>query len=161
MDEVAGIDDDQYAKFDQKAKDIEAAQDDLIKNLVNDGKIDPDLAEGAKADYKQANALYDVSQQIRSSASGLRPEIGGGTPEVIDPGKLAPRLNKLYDSGRLQQALGEDGAQSLMKQVDDALQTKTSAIRTAKLIKTISKYGASAVGLGLVGHGAIAALGGH
>jgi hypothetical protein len=160
MDEVSGIDDEAYSKFEQRAQDVEAAQSDLVNSLVKDGKIDPELAEQAKADYKQSSALYDVSQQIRSSASGLRPEIGEGTPETIDPAKLSPRLNKLYDSGRLQQALGDQGAAKLMQQVDEALRTKASAVKTAKLVKTAAKYGAAAVGLGALGHGAASILGG-
>jgi hypothetical protein len=161
MDEVSGIDEDAYDKFDQRAKDVEAAQSDLVNQLVRDGKIDPELADSAKADYKQGNALHDLSAQIRGSASGLRPELGEGTPETVDPTKLSPRLNKLFDSGRLQQALGDEGAAKLVKQVDDAVRTKASAIKTAKLVKTVAKYGAGAIGLGVLGHGALSALGGH
>jgi hypothetical protein len=160
MDEVSGIDDDAYDKFDQRAKDVEAAQSDLVNQLVRDAKIDPDLADSAKADYKQGNALHDLSAQIRGSASGLRPELGEGTPETVDPAKLSPRLNRLFDSGRLQQALGDEGAAKLVKQVDDAVRTKAGAIKTAKLVKTVAKYGAGAIGLGVLGHGALSALGG-
>lgn len=160
MDEVSGIDDNAYAKFSQRASDVEAAQNDLVNQLVHDGKIDPDLADSAKADYKQGNALHDLSAQIRNSASGLRPELGEGTPETVDPAKLSPRLNKLFDSGRLQQALGDEGAAKLMKQVDEAARTKVSAVKTAKIVKTVAKYGAGAVGLGVLGHGAASVLGG-
>jgi hypothetical protein len=160
MSETAGVDDEAFEKYSQRAQDVEASQNDLINQLVSDGKIDPDAAEGAKADYKQANALYDVSQQIRNASSGLRPELGEGTPEAVDPAKLAPRLNKLYDSGRLQQALGSDGAAQLVKQVDEALQTKTSAIKTAKLVKTIGKAAGAAIGLGALGHVAAGVLSG-
>jgi hypothetical protein len=160
IDESAGVDDDAFEKYSQRAQDIEAAQTDLVDSLVRDGKLDPDLAEQAKNDYKQASALSDVSQQIRASASGLRPELGEGTPETIDPAKLSPRLNKLYDSGRLQQALGPEGAAQLVKQVDNALQTKASAIKTAKLVKTVGKYAGAAVGLGALGHAAASILGG-
>jgi hypothetical protein len=161
IDESAGVDDDAFEKYSQRAQDIEASQNDLVNQLVRDGKIDPDMAETAKNDYRQSQALYDVSQQIRSSASGLRPEIGEGTPETIDPAKLSPRLNKLYDSGRLQQALGPDGAAQLVKQVDQALQTKASAVKTAKLVKTVAKYGAVAGGVGSLYEGAKHILGGH
>jgi hypothetical protein len=153
MDEVSGIDDEAYSKYEQRAIDVAAAQNDLVNSLVHDGKIDPDLAEQAKNDYRQSSALYDVSQQIRSSASGLRPEIGEGTPETVDPAKLSPRLNKLYDSGRLQQALGNDGAAKLVQQVDEAQRTKASAIKTTKLVKTIGK--AAGIGIGLSGAGAL------
>ena len=160
IDESAGVDEDAFEKYSQRAQDIEAAQTDLVDSLVRDGKLDPDLAEQAKNDYKQSSALSDVSQQIRNSASGLRPELGEGTPETIDPAKLSPRLNKLYDSGRLQQALGPEGAAQLVKQVDNALQTKASAIKTAKLVKTVGKYAGAAVGLGALGHAAASILGG-
>lgn len=160
MSETAGVDDDAFEKYSQRAQDVEAAQSDLVNQLVADGKIDPDAAEGAKADYKQANALYDVSQQIRNSASGLRPELGEGTPETIDPAKLSPSLNKLYDSGRLQQALGDEGASRLVQQVDEALRTKASAVKTAKLVKTIGKATGAAIGLGALGHVAAGVLSG-
>jgi hypothetical protein len=160
MDEVSGIDDEAYSKFEQKATDVEAAQSDLVDSLVKDGKIDPELADQAKADYKKSASLFDLSQQIRSSASGLRPELGSGTPEAIDPGKLSPRLNKLYDSGRLQQAIGKDGAAKLMQQVDEAVRTKSSAIKTVKLVKTITRWAGIAGGVGYLGHGAMHILGG-
>ncbi len=160
MDEVNGIDDEAYSKFEQRVQDVEAAQSNLVDSLVRDGKIDPDLAEQAKADYKQSSALYDVSQQIRNSASGLRPELGSGTPETIDPAKLSPKLNKLYDSGRLQQALGDEAAAKLVQQVDEALRTKASAIKTARLVKTIGKATGAAIGLGALGHVAAGVLSG-
>ncbi len=161
MDEVSGIDDEAYSKFEQRAQDVEAAQTDLVNRLVDEGRINPDLAEQAKTDYKQSQALYDVSQQIRSSASGLRPELGEGTPETIDPAKLSPRLNKLYDSGRLQQALGAEGAAQLVKQVDNALRTKSSAIKTAKLVKSVAKWAGIGAGATILGQGAAHVLGGH
>lgn len=159
--EVAGIDDDKFDELTQKANDVEQAQSDLIDKLTAEGRIDPDTAENAKADYRQSQALKDLSQQIRNSSTGLRPEIGEGTPETVDPAKLSPRLNKLYDSGRLQQAIGDEGAAKLVKQVDEALRQKQSAIKTAKLVKTVAKYGAAAVGLGALGHGVSAIIGGH
>jgi hypothetical protein len=160
MSETAGIDDDAFEKYSQRAQDIEASQTELVDSLVRDGKIDADLAEQAKNDYKKSAALYDVSQQIRSSASGLRPELGSGTPEAIDPGKLSPRLNKLYDSGRLQQAIGKDGAAKLMQQVDEAVRTKASAVKTVKILKTIAKGAGIAGSVGYLDHGAMHILGG-
>jgi hypothetical protein len=160
MDEVSGIDDEAYSKFEQKAQDVEAAQNDLVNSLVKDGAIEPELAEQAKTDYRKSSALHDLSQQVRSSASGLRPELGKGTPEAIDPSKLSPRLNKLYDSGRLQQAIGEDGAAKLMQQVDEAARTKASAIKTVKLVKTIAKYAGLVGGATVLGESAAHILGG-
>jgi hypothetical protein len=154
MSETAGIDDDAFEKYSQRAQDIEASQTELVDSLVRDGKIDSDLAEQAKNDYKKSAALYDVSQQVRASASGLRPELGSGTPEALDPSKLAPRLNKLYDSGRLQQAIGSDGAAKLMQQVDEAVRTKARAIKTVKLAKNIAKWAGIAGGATVLGQGA-------
>jgi hypothetical protein len=156
MDEVSGIDDDAYAKFDQRAKDVEAAQSDLIDSLVKDGKIDPDLADSAKNDYKQASALYDLSGKVRQSASGRRPELGQGTPEAVDPVSLSKKLNQLYDSGRLQQALGQDGAGKLLQQVDDAAQTKVGAIKTVKLLRTAATVAGIGGSLLYGGHSAVA-----
>ena len=84
----------------------------------------------------------------------------GSTPEMVDASQLLPKLNKLRDSGRLAQAIGEDGAAQLIRDVDKAAQTKASAISRVKLVKTVGKYAAIATGLGALGHGAASILGG-
>ena len=53
----------------------------------------------------------------RNAADIAKPN---STPETIDPSKLSLRLNKMYDSGRLQQAVGDDVAETLLQHSDSA-----------------------------------------
>jgi hypothetical protein len=60
----------------------------------------------------------------RNPGSGMRPDVGSATraaknPEPVDPRKLFNRVNSLYDSGRLQEALGEQGADDLLAHAND------------------------------------------
>lgn len=124
MKEVAGVDDDKYAQLEDKQSDIETSQAQLIEDLKASGKVDPALADEAAATYKQAQALYDVDAQIKASTTGragvsIEPMDGGPT-ETIDTAKLAPRLHKLYDRGRLQQAVGEDTAYKMIQNTEAA-----------------------------------------
>jgi hypothetical protein len=118
MDEVAGVDDDAFDKLAAKRTEVETAQQNLVDQLVKDGKIDPKLADQAKADYKMSQALYDLDKQVKASATG-RAGIGNGV-ETVNPKSLSTRLNKLYDSGRLQEAVGEDRATQLLTHADTA-----------------------------------------
>jgi hypothetical protein len=146
MNEVAGIDDDAYESYELKRNEIETTQNNLIEQLVQDEKIDPKLAEQAKTDFKQSMALYDLDSAVKASTKGVRPEqaTAGSTAEMLDPQKLDVRLQKLNDSGRLAQAVGEDGATQLIQRVDGALRSRTAAISRAKFIKATLKY----VGIG-------------
>jgi hypothetical protein len=120
MDEVVGVDDEKYDQYAAKRADIEANQKAMIDQLVKDRKVNPALAEQAKADYAQAQALYDTSQQVRAATTG-RAGIGSG--ETINPKTLSAKLNKLYDSGRLQQATGSDDVATQLLQHADTAQT--------------------------------------
>ena len=96
------------------------------------------------------------------TTTGVRPEmaVAGSTPEMLDAGKLLPRLNKLNDSGRLAQAIGEDAAAKLIQDVDKAARTKASAISRVKLAKQIAVGAATVGGAGYLGHKAFGILGG-
>jgi hypothetical protein len=126
MKEVAGIDDDKYAELEQKQNEIETSQAQLIEDMKAAGKVDPALADEARANYKKAQALYDVDSQVKMSTTG-RAGVGKGV-ETVDPNKLAPRLHKLYDSGRLQQAVGDDRAAALIDHAETA-QTAAQEIK--------------------------------
>jgi hypothetical protein len=126
MKEVAGIDDDKYAELEQKQNEIETSQAQLIEDMKAAGKVDPALADEARANYKKAQALYDVDSQVKMSTTG-RAGVGKGV-ETVDPNKLAPRLHKLYDSGRLQQAVGDDRAATLIDHAETA-QTAAQEIK--------------------------------
>ena len=82
----------------------------------------------------------------------MRPDVGdpklaGKNPESIDPNKLFTRTNDLYDSGRLQGALGEQGAGDLLTHVNDHLVRNKMILRNQAIAKSAAKY----VGYGLAG----------
>lgn len=132
--EVADIDPEQEAKLTERQQEIEAAQNDVFEKAKAQG-LDENLVNEAKANWKKSQALYDVDQQLKASTSGMRPGIGESgkqSTEIVDPKKLFARLNKLYDSGRIQDAVGEQNARQLLKAADDAQRSK-AAVTTAKV----------------------------
>jgi hypothetical protein len=115
-------DDAEEAKLLARKSSLEASQEGAFEEAKAKG-VDPRLVDDAKANYKKAQALYDVDNHVKMSTSGTRPNIGkpgAQTPEIVDPKKLSSRLNKVYDSGRLQDAAGEDNAQALLTHADNA-----------------------------------------
>jgi hypothetical protein len=84
----------------------------------------------------------------------------GSTAETVDAGQLLPRLNKMRDAGRLAQAIGEDGAAQLIRDVDKAAQTKSTAISRVKLVQKVAKWAGIVGGAGYLSHGAASILGG-
>jgi hypothetical protein len=101
--------------------------------------IDPKIADDAVAHYKQAMALRDLDKAVKGLTSG---DVRVGLNEKVDPQKFVNRIQKLKDSGRLEQALGKDGANTLLKEAYDAVK--------AKRIRTAAAWTAGA--LGLVGY---------
>jgi hypothetical protein len=93
----------------------------------------------AKASFKQANALYDLDKQIKLSTKGVPTEIAeeGSIPESIDPKGLSNRINKMYRAGRLQEALGEDGAKAFVNKVSQAARSQQSVLSLAKTVRWI------------------------
>jgi polyhydroxyalkanoate synthesis regulator phasin len=154
---VSGIDEDAYDKYTQRASDIEQAQSDLVDGLVKDGKIDADTADSAVKDYRKAQALNDLSQQIRNTTKGR----AGFDAEQVNVSSLRDRVNKLYDSGRLEQALGEDGASRFMQQISEANRVGKTAISRAQLVKNVAKWAGVAGVTGAVGGGLAHVLGGN
>lgn len=132
MNEVNGIDEDQYANLEVKRNEIELAQAQMVEDLKESGKVDPAIADRAVAQYRRGMALADVDSAIKASTK--RVPVGGKVQEVVDPNALSNRLSKLADTppkggpSRLEQALGKDGARSVIEHVDNA-QLATQAIK--------------------------------
>jgi hypothetical protein len=89
----------------------------MFEEAVSKGVL-REAVDAAKVSCKKAQALCDRDAAIKASTSG-RAGVGKGV-EAVDPKKLVPRLHKLYDSGRLQQAVGEDGANALIAHARNA-----------------------------------------
>jgi hypothetical protein len=115
--DVAGTDDALEERLAEKKAFLESSLDDVFDMAKKEG-VDPAVADEARVAWKQGSALQDVSTQVRASTAG-RAGVGRGV-ETIDPDKLAPRLHKLYDSGRLQEALGEDRAGAVIEHTENA-----------------------------------------
>ncbi len=154
MSEVAGIDDDQYSTLEDRQNEIETLQANLIDELKSSGKIDPKLADQAVTNYRQAQALFDLDNAVQRSTTGKPLGVGktAGLPEKVDPKKLAPRVNALWKSGRLQQAVGEANASDLIDYVSDAAKHQQNAVRLKLLLKVIGIGGASAGAIGTATH---------
>lgn len=120
--DITGLDDEKEAELIAKKQRLEWQQDQMFDEAVKKG-VPKQAIDAAKARFKQAQALYDTDAQLKASMSG-RAGVGKGV-ETVDPKKLVPRLHKLYDSGRLQEAGGEDSAKALIEHAEngqDALQ---------------------------------------
>jgi hypothetical protein len=131
--------------------------EDAMQEAFNDAKakgVDPNLVDEANANFKKSQALYDLDKHLKLSASGMRPDIGTAAknPEAIDPSKMFSRMNRLYDSGRLQEAVGEPNAQSLLEHANNAYLQQQKILANQAIAKTAAKYGAYAAGLGALGH---------
>lgn len=158
----AGIDPDQDGKLIERINDLESARNKAFEQAKAAG-IDPKLIDKANAAWKQGSALEDLSRHLRMSASGMRPELaetGAKTsPEVLSTAKLFPRVNALYNSGRLQQALGESKAQDLLQAVDSAHLRALKIKANQKALKTAAKIAAYGVGYEALRHGTSHLLG--
>jgi hypothetical protein len=83
---------------------------------------------------RRASALEDLSKHIQASTSGLRGDLAQGVkavPEALSPAKLATRANRLHDTGRLQQALGESQADDLLRSIERTKQAAQDAAENA------------------------------
>jgi hypothetical protein len=114
--------------------------------------------DAAKAEFKKAQAIYDINNDVRRSTKGIRPGDAGaeGSPETVNAKQLQGRLNARQDSGRLQQGVGESNGKQMIGHTGAAEGTSTKAAseaaRVAKNVKT-AKYvaGGAAAALGVEG----------
>jgi hypothetical protein len=118
--------------------------------------LDPALVAQAKESYRKGQVLYDLDLNVKKSVSGMRPDVGDAKQaarnhETVDPDKLFNRINSLYDSGRLQEALGEQGANGLLEHVNDHLIRHKQILRNQAIAKTAAK---------IAGYGTIAGAAG-
>jgi hypothetical protein len=153
--EVAGVDDALEDKLIAKRAKLESDIEDLLKMAEKEG-VSPEVAQAARTSWKKSQALYDLDIQVKASTFGN----AKNSPEVVDPSKLVTRLQKLEDSGRLQEALGPEQADALLQKAHDALEAMGSHGKKVKAAKTVGKYvGLPAAGAAL-GVGGLKALGG-
>ena len=147
--DTLGVDTAKDSKLLITKQRLEMQQDQMIDNMEAAG-VPRETVDAAKANYKKAQALYDVDSAIKSTTPiGKETAATMKRPEQVDPKRLLPKLQKLYDTGRLQQALGEDGSQNLLAKVEDADLHARVAARNAKRVGAAAGYAAkSALGAG-------------
>jgi hypothetical protein len=156
LQEVSGIDDEKEADLLSRKTDVEAAQSKAFEDAKAKG-VDPQLVDEARANYKKAQALYDLNGHVEMSAEGLRPgaEISDinkrPSVEEVDPRKLFSRLNKLNNSGRLQEAVGNH-ANDLLNHADNASETEQRILRNQRLAKKVAGVAALGAGYHVVTH---------
>lgn len=160
--ENAGINDDEESRLMQHKAEVETSQAQALEDARLAG-VDPNLIKQATLTWKQSQALFDLDHQLKMSTSGMRPEIAtpDSSPEVLDPKKLFGRLNRLYDSGRLQDAVGEQNAQQLLQHSDNAHLQQQKIVNRVDIAKKAAKLTAGAAGIGAAGKLGIDAMGGH
>lgn len=102
------------------------------------------LLDQANADYRKSKAMADLNRAIRASSEGLRPELASGAnkplPEKVNTGKLFARVNKLYDSKRLQDAVGAGRSGDLLRATNDAHAASQTAQNLRQLAGSTAKH---------------------
>ena len=83
----------------------------------------------------------------------MRPELAtpGSSPELVDPKKAFARLNKLYDSGRLQQAVGQRQSEQLIQHADAAFLHQAKIAGRVQALKTAGKITGTGAAIGTAG----------
>jgi hypothetical protein len=157
----ANVDHDEHGALLEKYNALEDAKHAAEQEAIANG-VDPATFKVANAKWAKGSALLDLQKHIQESATGLRPELHqpgtNAAPETISPGKLAPRANRLYNSGRLAQALNQNNAEDLILAVETAAQREKQVTASNARLATILKTTGKTVGVG-AGLGAAGALG--
>jgi hypothetical protein len=143
--DLNGIDPDAEGAFIEKLNELQDAHEKIMTEMEEAG-VPRDLLNEANSTYRKAKSMLDLNRAIRASSEGLRPELANGLktpiPEKVNTGKLISRVNKLYDSGRLQDALGQR-AQDLVRAVNDSHVATQLAESWRGLVKKYGGYAAA------------------
>lgn len=144
------------AKAEQLEKARTATIDKIAaaKQQALDNGIDPKLLDKADAQYKQASALKDLETKVFKNPNIVRGNSAMGTEETVNVDGAVKELQKLHDKipyggSRLEQALGEEGATNLLKDLYAAQRTGIKALSRQQMLGKILKW--SGVGTGIVG----------
>ena len=152
------------AELDARRADIENARDAAFDRAKEQG-VDPALVEGARADFKRGQALKDLDYNIKKVASGARPNPKmlpselAKDPEMLHPERMQKRLDSMYDSGRLQEAVGQENADKMISEaskhkvaVQQATQKAQQAARARNIANRNIRWGVgAAAGTGVLG----------
>lgn len=157
LDNLTGTEED-IAKEESLLKARQQTED-AMQDAFADAKakgVDPKVVDEASNAFKKSQALYDLNHNVRMARSGASPDIvdpkaAAKNPEIVDPEKFFKRIDQLHGSGRLQEALGDKGAEALYKKANDAVLQYRKVLLNQNRAKTALKYGEYAAGAGGAG----------
>ncbi len=117
--------------------------------------VNPEIIDRADKNFRQASALYEWDGVLkRAHTMGEGGTAGVSTadylkhrPEALDVNYLRKRVEDMFKSGRLSDALGEQGARDMLNHVNDMHLKDAHILRNQK----IAKAGAKIVGLAGLG----------
>jgi hypothetical protein len=94
-------------------------------------------------------SLSNFISALTKVSTEMRPDVGteSANPEAVDPSKMFSRINRLYDSGRLQDAVGQKNAESLLEHANNAYIRQQKILSNQALAKTVGKYAVHAAEL--------------
>lgn len=123
--------------------------------------VDPKILDRADANFKKSQALYDLDNAVKKSTTGAHPGVSHpdlvkDSPETVNAKSLHKRINSLYDSGRLQDALGEENANKMFDHTLEHSGAHDKIMRNRKVGMGL----AGAAGLGAAAHYGSAIVGG-
>jgi len=160
---------DTEASILKNQKETEDSMHDEFDALRKKG-ISPNLLDRADANFRKSQALYDLDNAIKKVTTGAHPDISHPDlvkeyPEVVDPKRLFDRINTLHDSGRLADALGQEGADHLFDHTLQHYGDYQKILQNQRFLKGAAKYGAISLGAGYGGYHLVNSLlgqgGGH
>jgi hypothetical protein len=121
---------------------IEAAKQQAIQ-----AGVDPKLLEQADAQFKQASALKDLQTKVFKNTNVISGNQAMGAEESINVNSAVKELQKLQDNtkfgtSRLEQALGKEGAEGLLRDMYAAQKAGIKAIKNREMLAKFAKWAA-------------------
>jgi hypothetical protein len=153
---TAGTDDAAEELLESQRDKLEQALEDVFDQAKANG-VDASVVDDARNSFKQSQALYDLDAQVKASTFGNAKQAA----ENVNPKLLVPRLQKLADSGRLQEALGDKAADDLLgsayKSHEAIGDLADQAARRGKVARNAGDVAKLATG-GAIGGGIVGAI---
>lgn len=148
--DIAGLDPDAEGGLIEKLATAQDAHDAAMKE-AEDAGLPKGLINRANADFRQGKSMLDLNKQIQASAEGIRPEMASAAKrpiaERLSPTKLSPRLDKMINSGRINDAIGPERATAVRAASNDA----QADSQTIQSLKAMAKKYAPYAALGIPG----------
>ena len=120
---------------------IEAKQQ--VQTKLGQGGLD--RLDKADQQFKQAQALKDLQKRVFKNPTIIQGNVGAGSDETVNVNEAVKALQKLqddtrYGAPRLEQALGQQGAQDLLKNMYAAQKSGMTAMSRQQFAKLVAKF---------------------